>query len=255
MTFFGDYHTHTIYSHGKGTVEDNVRAALNAGLGQIAITDHGFGHLLYGVKARKFAQYRADIENARGLFPDIKVLAGIEANITGLNGQTDLNDEELEHLGLILLGYHQMVRAASCKDFFSFYVPVQLSGLIRHTPDKRRGRNTEALIKAIHKYPVDILVHPNHKMEVDFALLCREASRLGVYIELNGKKNPLKDDWIAEALAQTDVMFIADSDAHSPGRVGDLGLPLSIIKRLQIPASRIANADGKAPVFRSRINI
>ena len=25
--FYGDYHTHTIYSHGKGSVEDNVLAA------------------------------------------------------------------------------------------------------------------------------------------------------------------------------------------------------------------------------------
>ena len=41
MTF--DYHTHTIFSHGKGTIADNVEAARSKGLKGIAITDHGPG--------------------------------------------------------------------------------------------------------------------------------------------------------------------------------------------------------------------
>ena len=45
-----DYHTHTTFSHGKGSIEDNVKAAVAAGLSGIAITDHGPGHLTYGVK-------------------------------------------------------------------------------------------------------------------------------------------------------------------------------------------------------------
>ena len=44
-----DIHTHTTYSHGKGTIEENVNAALALGLEEIAITDHGPGHLTYGI--------------------------------------------------------------------------------------------------------------------------------------------------------------------------------------------------------------
>ena len=47
-----DLHTHTIFSHGKGTIEQNVRAALDRGLTHIAITDHGPGHLFYGMKRK-----------------------------------------------------------------------------------------------------------------------------------------------------------------------------------------------------------
>ena len=36
-----DHHTHTIYSHGKGTILDNVRVAAAKGIRSIAITDHG----------------------------------------------------------------------------------------------------------------------------------------------------------------------------------------------------------------------
>ena len=36
-----DLHTHTTYSHGKGSIEDNVREAFNQGLEFVAISDHG----------------------------------------------------------------------------------------------------------------------------------------------------------------------------------------------------------------------
>ena len=45
MLLTGDYHTHTIYSHGKGTVLENVMRAKEVGLQEIAITDHGFEQL------------------------------------------------------------------------------------------------------------------------------------------------------------------------------------------------------------------
>ena len=51
---FADLHTHTTYSHGKGSVEDNVRAAKFRGLSQIAIADHGIRHPLVGVGRKKF---------------------------------------------------------------------------------------------------------------------------------------------------------------------------------------------------------
>ena len=45
-----DHHTHTTYSHGKGSILDNARVAHEKGLKSIAITDHGPGNFLYGMK-------------------------------------------------------------------------------------------------------------------------------------------------------------------------------------------------------------
>ena len=53
MVLFGDYHTHTKFSHGKGTVEENARTAREMGLKQIAITDHGLGHIAFGLRKCK----------------------------------------------------------------------------------------------------------------------------------------------------------------------------------------------------------
>ena len=61
---FADLHTHTTYSHGNGSVEDNVRAAKFRGLSCLAVTDHGVRHPLVGVKREKFAAMRRDVSAA-----------------------------------------------------------------------------------------------------------------------------------------------------------------------------------------------
>ena len=82
MLFYGDYHTHTIYSHGKGTVRDNVMAAKQKGLKEIAITDHGLKHIAFGLKNKKIIKLKNDIEEIKDSL-GVKVLLGIEANIIG----------------------------------------------------------------------------------------------------------------------------------------------------------------------------
>ena len=59
----------------------------------------------------------------------------------------------------------------------------------------------------------------------------------------------LTDDEIYELL-KTDVNFVIDSDAHTPGRVGEISLVEDMIKRLDFPLDRIKNVDGRIPDFR-----
>ena len=64
MILTSDYHTHTPYSHGKNTVLENAMAAKAKGLKEIGITDHGFNHLVFGLKRRKLVDLRAEINEA-----------------------------------------------------------------------------------------------------------------------------------------------------------------------------------------------
>ena len=64
MQIFGDYHTHTTFSHGKGKVLENALNAKENGLTEIAIADHGFGHLLYGMKRKDLPALRQEILDA-----------------------------------------------------------------------------------------------------------------------------------------------------------------------------------------------
>ena len=68
-----DLHTHTTYSHGTGSILDNVKAAHEAGLQCIGITDHGPGHMNYGIKLSDVEKMRADIAQAKELYPDMEI--------------------------------------------------------------------------------------------------------------------------------------------------------------------------------------
>ena len=80
MLLTGDYHTHTIYSHGSGTVMDNAVAAKELGLKEIAITDHGFEQMAFGIKRKKVPQLIADCKEATEK-TGVKVYVGMEANL------------------------------------------------------------------------------------------------------------------------------------------------------------------------------
>ena len=77
----GDYHTHTVFSHGKDQIIDNVVAAKNAGLKEVAISDHGLGHIAFGVRRKEIAEMRRQIDEAQKQNSEVRVLFGIEANL------------------------------------------------------------------------------------------------------------------------------------------------------------------------------
>ena len=248
MKFLGDYHTHTIYSHALGTIEHNVQQAVKKGLRQIAITDHGFRHMAFNVRRFDFKYMKKDIQNIKDKY-DIDIFLGLETNLQSNSGTIDIKDEDIENLDIILCGYHKLIFPSSPKAFFSFYIANQLP---RHKKsDLRRGKNTEAYIKAINRYPIDIVVHPKYGIEIDVVELAKECKRLGVYMELNGKRISMTEEEVLAA-AQTGVGFIADSDAHKPERVGDLSIPMQWIDKLKLKSEQIVNLD-KIPAFRSRV--
>jgi putative hydrolase len=99
-----DIHTHTTFSHGKGSIEDNVKAALERGLSIIGIADHGPGHLTYGVKRKDLPVMREEIRRLQPLYPNIQILLGVEANIITPSGKLDITEKEANDLDYVLAG-------------------------------------------------------------------------------------------------------------------------------------------------------
>ena len=103
-----DYHTHTTYSHGKGTILENALAAKKVGLEGIAITDHGFSHVAFGMKRKKVLKMLEECSAAQRE-AGVTVRLGIEANILGEDGKSDITEKDYDTIDVYLAGIHRAV--------------------------------------------------------------------------------------------------------------------------------------------------
>ena len=253
MIILGDYHTHPKYSrhnHGKGTILENASAAANKGLKQIAITDHGFNHLFYGVRRREIPEIREEILTAKEV-AGVDILLGVEANLISLNGDIDLKEEDYENLDIILMGHHKMVKYSTRHDRYKLGYANLFESSFAPSQD-RINRNTTAFLKALDKQPIDIITHLNYGCPTDTLAVAKMAKQKGVLVELNGKRINFTDKEM-EIMANEGVKFIINSDAHSPDRVGEVNNAINLIFRLGIPVSQVVNLD-KLPKFTKKRN-
>lgn len=252
MKIWGDYHTHTIYSkkrwspyhHAKGTLEENVKAAKNAGLKEIAITDHGFNHKLYSV-------YRSDLETLKkeckrlSLKYGINVLLGVESNLISSNGDIDIKNEDYKYLDIVLCGYHSFVKSTSVKEKFKYFYLNSIKSLFRCK--KSIQFNTEAYIKAIEKNKIDVITHLKQKNPVNPVKIAEAAAKKGTLIELNYKHFLFTDEEMS-LMIKTGVKFIVNSDSHKPSDIGKLDKFIEKLDYLKIPKNQISNYE-KLPNF------
>lgn len=251
MKLTADYHTHTVFSHGKGRIIDNALAAKDLGLKEIAISDHGFSHPAFGLTKGKVSTMKdlcARAEKKTG----VKVLLGIESNIISTEGHADLTPKTYDNFDVFLAGIHKCV-LYKFKSVFTLSIPDLFYDFFKskEVPKYLIKNNTNAYINLIKKNPVDAITHLNYCVVADAVEVAKAAADYGTYIELNAKKTHLTDDELYE-VEKTGVNFIIGSDAHSPNRVGEISLVEETLKRVCIPESRIVNIDGKIPKMRFR---
>ena len=245
--FFGDYHTHTTFSHGRGSVRDNVCVAAEKGLKEIAITDHGLKHVVFGLRERKIPLLRQEIEHAMAEFPSVNVLLGVEANLCGRQGNVDVKDEQKALFELIIGGYHKAVYMNRFSEYFTLHANSLYEKLTGHSTQKMIARNTDAIIKAVQKFPLAVLTHIGYGLSVEPVPVAECCAEFGTLLEINGKRVNMTDEQF-ESVLKTDVKFIVNSDAHYPCNVGNFSLGERYINKFGI-ADRIENI-GKRPEFR-----
>lgn len=246
-----DYHTHTTYSHGSGSVEDNVLAARKRGLDTIAITDHGVRHPLVGVSRKKYAKIRADIDRVQERYEDVRVLFGIEANIVGNDGDLDLTYRDIAQLDLVLAGFHLSAPPYKLSEWFGLNAGGVYRQLFRRNTPAQRERNTMAFVRAVQRHPIDILTHPGFRLDLDYGLLGRACAEYGTYVEISSRHRVPDEEQLAE-LADTGVTFVIDSDAHKPQDVGQWEYAIDLCRRVGISPARVLNATDMLPLWRSR---
>lgn len=240
-TIIADYHTHTRYSHGKGTIEDNVIAARDKGLKRIAITDHGFRHFGFGLKLIDVPKMRNEIDRLNDKYPDIDILLGIESNLIGLDGTIDIPDSYINAFDIILMGFHKAVIPGSFKDAIKLFGKNALSVIVPMNREELKQQNTLAMINAIKQYPIKFITHPGAKIDIDTQLLAKHAAKRNVALEINASHGFMTVEYVRIAMREG-VDFVISSDAHHPSKVGNFDKAIEIAKAADLSPKRIINA-------------
>lgn len=248
MKLTGDYHTHTSFSDGKNTVAENVLRAKELGMSEIAVTDHGFSHIMRGIKRSRVGDLVREVREAERA-TGVRVLAGMECNIRGSSGLTDLTEKDYEQFDLFLAGIHVVTHYERFSERKLGWRGWWLTVLHAEPSERYIRYTTRAYLNAIEKNPVDILAHLNFQCFADVVEVAKCCRDYGTYLELNSKKQHLTDEELA-AVAATGVRFVIDSDAHDVSRIGDALLAERQLARVGIPTDRIDNIDGRTPKFR-----
>ena len=229
-----DLHTHTVFSHGKGSIEDNVRAAIDRGLTHIAITDHGPGHLFYGIKRSDIPVMRAEIEKLNVKYPKIKIHFSVEANFIKSKNHLDITPEEYDQYDFVIAGYHYGLPGCYCISNWLWSRGLTLG------QQKLKTKNTDMVIKALYENNISILTHPGDKGFFEMLPIAEACADTDTLMEISTWHPHMTVEEIKVA-AKTDAEFIISSDAHVPGRIGDFegGLERAIEAGLDL--SRIVN--------------
>lgn len=246
MILTTDYHTHTIFSHGKGTILENAKVAKEKGLKEIAITDHGYAHHAFGIKQKKIPLMKTLCKEAEEQ-TGVRVRLGVESNILGISGKTDMKEKDYEHMDMYLAGIHKFILYDRLKEWFKLYGANLISRKITRKPSKALvKRDTQIYINAIKNNPIDILAHPCYCFFADAVEVAKCCRDYGTLFEIDARKVHLSDEeWLK--VAETGVEFVIDSDAHRPLDVGSLKVAEEMILRTNFPKDKILNIDGKMP--------
>jgi putative hydrolase len=242
MKINGDNHTHTVYSHGKNTIEDNVKKAVELGLEKVAITDHGSGHIFYGVDKRNWHKMRDEIDVLKKKYPQVEIVMGVEANIIGSDGSIDVDEEHLELFDVINAGFHYGVKPKRVRDFFSLYLLNFFGKILPFLKKRAMDANTKALVNAMERNHIHMITHPGAKVPVDMDRVAKKAQDKNVILEINAHHLHLDLDDLKKAM-KYDVKFAINSDAHQSVHVGMVHKGMEIAQAAGLKAHRIVNGE------------
>lgn len=248
MKISGDYHLHTRFSDGFTSVFCHAKRARNLGLREIAITDHSFCSFVFHMNKRKWAKLKSQIASIDG----IKVYRSIESNILNEKGDIDVDCERIKDLDILLVGFHRFLEIDKVKKAKDFVLANGYNIIKGYESESALiESNTNALISAIERYPIDVIAHPNHRMKVDMKRVIDCAIKNDVYIELNEKHIDVLEEY-GQDIANSGAKLIIGTDAHKCSKTAKLNKVLDFIARHNIPVDKVYGIGDNLPTFKNK---
>ncbi len=239
-----DLHTHTDFSDGQMTLEENIREAERKGLALVAITDHFGEPLNHRLSQSDLIRQKKELEQVK-TDSRLRIVHGIEVGV-----HTYVPDHIVMQIDLIIRSVHyakeELTRATRLfdKKYWEEYKERVLEAL--DAPCDVLGH-----VEGYLPLPVDrktttfddrrILEREVANMFFDAAFqdeVARKAAQNGVAIELHcGSRTPRLQ--FIERCVRAGCLFSVGSDAHRPEDMGNVGWAFDIIKQFDIEKTRL----------------
>jgi putative hydrolase len=239
MRFTGDFHVHSLYSDGKATLAQNVKAAQARGLETVAMTEHGPRHMVSGMRLKRLPAFLDELDALKQT-EDIRVKTGIEANLVGLDGTIDLPKRYADRFEVVGVGFHRSVWGNNAKSNAAFH-------LARHFGSRKFSKlMSDALIAAMKKNRISFLAHiGQYTGKLDWARIALACALHNVAIEINASGGHLGfSPEEAKTMRDCGAVFVVNSDAHRPERIGDFEAVEPFILAAGLKDMDIVNAQG-----------
>ncbi len=245
MKLTKDMHTHTYYSHGTASIEEMVKAAVQKGLSEIHITEHGYAHY-YARKLNraKYLEMYEQIEALRIQYPQIRIVFGVEANIFSMQGDIDIKNEDLELFEVVNVGFHVMCKM---KDLMSYIKIHTLAFLayrchLRFLQSVSEKYCTEAMVHVLDRYKIHMITHPMSNYRFDLEKVANKCVETKTILEINNSRGRLNAHEVKQ-IKDLDVTFVVGSDAHVPEDVGNCTKGFEIIKQSGVDIGKVLNVE------------
>lgn len=252
-----NYHTHhELCRHARGTAEDYVKEALNAGLDVLGFSDHAPTRVINDARMSfsELKSYLEDVHTIRERYQDrITIYVGLE--IEYLDPDPDYYAALKDKVDYFILGQH--------------YIPVKtakngLRGTIAITRGEELIQYAKSIEKALSTGYFDLVAHPDLYMgdyptfdahAEEAATIIAEASvKYNVPLEFNANgvrkglkakedglhyRYPRKEFW--DIAVNKGCQVILSADAHAPNQLSDRAIQKSeaLMKSWEIPDTDI----------------
>lgn len=221
MKILTDLHTHTLAStHAYSTLKENIDAAKALGMEAIAITDHA--------PSMEDAPHIWHFDNLKSIpkvVDGVRILKGVETNITDLNGTLDMNDKSLKNLEIVVASIH-----APCYK------------------DLGAADNTSAYLGALSNPYVDIIGHSGYcDILYDYETVLEKAKENHQLIEINNATFNVRTRSvpncrkIAQLCKEMGVGICVNSDAHNCYVLGRYDKATAMLEEIDFPEELIIN--------------
>jgi putative hydrolase len=232
-----DLHTHTTYSDGRGSVEENVRAADAAGLMAVAISDHLFAPGDEDHSVRNQMRRRAVDLHQAAAWAEARVIAAVEGTVLSTRGDLSYNEDDLAGIEFALVdtGY----RTAGLAVEPPLGRARQLAGLLGMYGRLAGNRLVSALAHpfTFGRFGLDITLED--LPAADLRDLGSALAAHGVAFEINNgvwwwfpqlqpQQAARSYARLVAAIAEGGARFTIGSDAHCNTGVGNFGWALGV---------------------------